>query len=76
MRNDILEQIYLAAVVEGASLNELRGRFGGKDVYLRQTDRDNQRLRIIADLKCSSPDVVAKRHGISRATAYRFRKLG
>jgi hypothetical protein len=81
-QTDILESIYRAAVVEGVSLNELRQRFGGQDAYLRQTapaeseHRQQQRARILEDLKRLPVRAVAARHGVSKSTAARLRKLG
>lgn len=81
-QTDILESIYHAAAVEGVSLNELRQRFGGQDAYLRQTapteseHRQQQRARILEDLKRLPVRAVAARHGVSKSTAARLRKLG
>lgn len=72
---DILEQIYRAAVIDGLSLNEIRAAHGGQRVYIpAQPTRDRQ--RIAAELRTHPMAEVCKRHGISRVTAWRLRKLG
>lgn len=82
---DILETIYRAAVIDGVSLNELRNQFGGRKVYLRATHSPDlaqaraereRRAAIIADAHRMPVRQVAARHGVSKSTAARLRKLG
>lgn len=57
---------------------EIRNEYGGGDAYVQQPDRLTplRKQRVQAELKNEPPEIVSRRHGLSRSTMYRLLRKG